>query len=417
MTSTGEIRRSGIDVVGDRPWGTHFCNFYESKKDFSTCWYRFSKPDWKITSSVCGFSPNPCPSRKPGMDCARRCLSFDHYRSKRSIEIFDGRDWYLKGGTFDSNRVMTSWNEKLDRALDRGYAGLRGTGNTAWLQKKDWNAFSEYEQVVNDSVGGRLMVLLCTYCLNSCGANELLDVVGTHQFATARRRGAWELIETPELRQAKEEIKKMNDELESRVLERTAELEAANQQLSLAQAELAHINRVTTMGELAASIAHEIKQPISAARINAGTCLRCLKRDVPDLVEASEAATIQAVTRAGDVIGGISSFFKKDALQRELLDVNELVREMIVLLRNEAIRYPISIRTELAQNVPMVSADRVQLQQVLMNLMLNGYRCHVGYEQRRRADDQVRMSRRWSDCSSPVAIQAGDSPGPGRTSL
>jgi signal transduction histidine kinase len=203
-----------------------------------------------------------------------------------------------------------------------------------------------------------------------------LDVVGTHQFATARRRGAWELIETPELRVAKEEIKKMNDELESRVLQRTAELEAANQQLSLAQAELAHINRVTTMGELAASIAHEIKQPISAASISARTCLRCLKHDVPDLVQASEAATrvVQAVTRAGDVIGRISSFFKKDALQREeLLDVNELVREMIVLLRNEAIRYSISIRTELAENVPMVLADRVQLQQVFMNLMLNGF--------------------------------------------
>lgn len=300
---------------------------------------------------------------------------FDHYLSKRSIEIFDGRDWYLKGGTFDSNRVMTAWNDKLDRALDRGYAGLRGTGNTAWLQKKDWKAFSEYEQVVNDSVGGRLIVLLCTYSLNLCGANELLDVVGTHQFATARRRGTWELIETPELRQAKEEIKKINDELESRVLQRTAELEAANQQLSQAQAELAHINRVTTMGELAASIVHEIKQPISAAGINAGTCLECLKRDVPDLVEASESATrtIQAVTRAGDVINKISSFFKKGALQREFLDVNELVREMIVLLRGEAIRCSISIRTELAENVPMVSADRVQLQQVFMNLMLNGF--------------------------------------------
>jgi len=375
MTSTGEIRRSGIDVVGNRPWGTHFCNFYESKKDLLDMLLSFFKAGLEDNEFCVWVLSEPL-SEQEAWDGLREAVpEFDHYRSKRSIEIFDGRDWYLKGGTFDSNRVMTSWNEKLDRALDRGYAGLRGTGNTAWLQKKDWNAFSEYEQVVNDSVGGRLMVLLCTYSLNSCGANELLDVVGTHQFATARRRGTWELIETPELREAKEEIKKMNDELESRVLQRTAELEAANRQLSLAQAELAHINRVTTMGELAASIAHEIKQPISAASVSAGTCLRCLKRDVPDLVQASEAATrvVQAVTRAGDVIGRISSFFKKGALQRELLDVNELVREMIVLLRNEAIRYSISIRTELAENVPMVLADRVQLQQVFMNLMLNGF--------------------------------------------
>ena len=103
--------------------------------------------------------------------------------------------------------------------------------------------------------------------------------------------------------------------------------------------------------------------------------MRCLKRDVPDLVQASEAATtvVHAVRRAGDVIGKISSFFRKGALQRELLDVNELVREMIVVLRNETIRHSISIGTDLAENVPMVLADRVQLQQVFMNLMLNGF--------------------------------------------
>ena len=347
MTSTSEIRRSGISVVGDRPWGTHFCNFYESRNDLLDMLLSYFKAGLE-DNEFCVWVVSEPLSEREAWDGLREAIpEFDHYLSKRSIEVFDGHDWYLKGGIFDSSRVMTAWNEKLDRELDRGYSGLRGTGNTAWLQKKDWKAFSEYEKLVNDSVGGRLMILLCTYALNSCGANELLDVVATHQFATARRRGDWELIETPELKQAKAEIKKMNDELESRVLQRTTELEAANHQLSQAQAELAHINRVTTMGEFAASITHEIKQPISAARINAGTCLKCLQRDVPDLLQASEAATrvVQAVTRAVDVISKISSFFKKGVLQRELLDVNELVREMIVLLRSEAIRYSITIRT------------------------------------------------------------------------
>jgi signal transduction histidine kinase len=128
------------------------------------------------------------------------------------------------------------------------------------------------------------------------------------------------------------------------------------------------------MGELTASLAHEIRQPISAAVTNAKTCLRWLGRDEPDVAEGREAATriVKDVTRAAEIIGRISTLFKKGPPQRELVDVNELIGEMVVLLRSEANRYSISILTKLAEGLPMVMADRVQLQQVLMNLMLNG---------------------------------------------
>jgi PAS domain S-box-containing protein len=146
------------------------------------------------------------------------------------------------------------------------------------------------------------------------------------------------------------------------------------ERLRQAQAGLAHLSRVTTMGELTASLAHEVRQPISAAVTNAKTCLRWLGRDEPDLAEAREAASrlVQDVTRAADIISRISSLFKKGAPQQEFVDVNELIREMILLLRSEANRYSISIGTELAEDLPRVMADRVQVQQVLMNLMLNG---------------------------------------------
>jgi PAS domain S-box-containing protein len=150
--------------------------------------------------------------------------------------------------------------------------------------------------------------------------------------------------------------------------------EEERERLRQVQADLAHLSRVTTMGELTASLAHEIRQPISAAMTNANTCVRWLGRDQPDLAEGREAAAriVKDVTRAADIMSRISSLFKKEALQRELVDVNELIREMIVLLRSEANRYSISIRTELAEDLPTVMADRVQLQQVFMNLMLNG---------------------------------------------
>ena len=140
------------------------------------------------------------------------------------------------------------------------------------------------------------------------------------------------------------------------------------------EADLAHLNRVSMMGELAASLAHEIKQPIAAAAISAEACTQWLRRDAPDVTEASQAAsaTVAAVTRAGGIIDRVSSLYRRGTPQRELVDLNEIVREMSVLLGDKANRNAVSIRTDLDPELPTTTADRVQLQQVLMNLMLNG---------------------------------------------
>jgi PAS domain S-box-containing protein len=149
--------------------------------------------------------------------------------------------------------------------------------------------------------------------------------------------------------------------------------EEERERLRQLQAELAHINRVTTMGELTASLAHEIKQPISAALLDAATCLEWLNHDQPDIAEARQSAfrIIQDATRASEIIARVRSLFKKGEPQRELIDVNDTIREMIDLLRGEAGRHSASIHAELAADLPTIEADRVQLQQVLMNLILN----------------------------------------------
>jgi len=125
---------------------------------------------------------------------------------------------------------------------------------------------------------------------------------------------------------------------------------------------------------LTAALAHEIKQPLTAALANAETCLDWLRRDRPDVEEGCEAAAqvVSDVSRAAGIISSVSALFKKGALQRRPVDVNDLIREMVSLLRNEALRNSVTIRAELAENVPRVNGDRLQLQQVLMNLMRNG---------------------------------------------
>ncbi len=152
------------------------------------------------------------------------------------------------------------------------------------------------------------------------------------------------------------------------------EQSCAEEALRQARADLAHVNRVTTMGALTASLAHEVNQPITAVVSNAYACLHWLEGETPNLAEARAAAMsiVEDGTRAADIIDRTRRLFRKSAPQREPVDLNEVIREMIVLLRSETARYSISVRSELAAHLPPVMGDRVQLQQVMMNLMVNG---------------------------------------------
>ncbi len=151
-------------------------------------------------------------------------------------------------------------------------------------------------------------------------------------------------------------------------------LRASEQRLLDAQMELAHVTRVTTLGELTASIAHEVNQPLAALVANAEASLRWLNRATPDLdaVRRSVEWVIDDGNRAGEVIRRIRALAKKTVIEKVPLDVNDLVREVIALLRSELSRHMVSLRMELAPALPMIRGDRVQLQQVIINLVMNG---------------------------------------------
>jgi C4-dicarboxylate-specific signal transduction histidine kinase len=167
-----------------------------------------------------------------------------------------------------------------------------------------------------------------------------------------------------------------------------AEEELHQKEVSLreAQTELAHISRVTTMGELTASIAHEVNQPLVGVVTNASASLRLLDRKSPDLVETKEAirAIIRDGNRAADVISRMRALFKKARPAKEQLNINEAIEEVVILTRGEARRNKVAIRMDLAANLPLIMADRVQVQQVVMNLILNGIEAMRAVEDRER---------------------------------
>jgi C4-dicarboxylate-specific signal transduction histidine kinase len=188
---------------------------------------------------------------------------------------------------------------------------------------------------------------------------------------SAAQRSTTESLERvrDDLRGTVQELQRSSVALRAESLERKNAEEALRQ----TQADLARVSRVTTMGELTASLAHEVNQPIAAAVTNANTCLRWLTRERPDVEQARSAAMriVKDARRAAEIITRIRLLFKKGTPQRELVDVNEVVREMITLLRREASRYHVLIESKLATNLPQAIGNRVQLQQVLMNLMMN----------------------------------------------
>ncbi len=226
-----EMRKTGVDAIGDMPWGTHLCLFYETTADLLETTVAYCKAGlegrefclWVIAESV-------------SVEDAKRALQravpdLERFLADQSIEIVAARDWYLLDGTFNLHRVIAGWNEKLARALARGYVGARITGDSTWLETKNWLDFCEYEFSLNEAIVSQRLKVLCTYPLAACGAAEILDAVRTHQFAVTRRRGSWDVIETAGHKQAQAEIKRLNAELEQRVVERTRELTAVISQL------------------------------------------------------------------------------------------------------------------------------------------------------------------------------------------
>ncbi len=226
-----ELRKTGIDFIGDVPWGTHFCHFYETKDDLLDILIPYFKTGLE-NNEFCMWVVFPPRIEEEAMEALRSAIpNVDRHVAAGDIEILPHTRWYLKDGIFDPQRVSDGWQKKLTQALSRGYDGMRVNGNEAWLKEKDWNDFSAYEKRLNELIANRRMIALCTYPLATTTAGEFLDVARTHEFAIARRQGNWEVLETPEQKQAKVELTRLTEELERRVAERTRELAATNEEL------------------------------------------------------------------------------------------------------------------------------------------------------------------------------------------
>ena len=272
-----EQRQTGIESLGEMPWGTHFCHFYETKQDLLEIVVPYLKAGldanefclWITSTSLgpaeaTGALQKSIPdlerhvaNRSMGILAASEAKDADWQAALPDLQrhIVDGNieivahdQWYLGGGNFDSVGVINRWKEKLDHALAKGYAGMRVHGNEAWLTETDWKNFLAYEERLNETLANQRIIVLCTYPLGARRAGEIFDVAHTHQVAIAKRNGNWEMLETPEIKKSKTELAALKVDLERRVHERTSQLAAVNQRLQETQRKLEEAQRIAHVG-------------------------------------------------------------------------------------------------------------------------------------------------------------------------
>jgi len=203
-------RRTGIDILGDVPWGTHLCLFYETEKDLIDILVPYFKAGLENNEFCMWVTSEPLNEKKARDALSTAIPDFDRYVEANQIEIIPHNQWYLKNGVFNMQRVLNDWVYKVNQALDRGFEGVRATGSRGGFEKGVWKEFADYEKQVNEAIGKYRMIAICSYCIDECGASEIIDVVNSHQSSLIRQEGKWQLVESTEHKKAEE------------VLERTA---------------------------------------------------------------------------------------------------------------------------------------------------------------------------------------------------
>jgi len=291
-----ELRKTGISVVGDLPWGAHFCYFYETKQDLLDVLIPYFKTGLENKEfCIWVISNSELLTVQEATNALRDALpSLDRYVAERSIEVVGHDDWFLNANTFDPHKVAHRFRMRLNDALARGYAGMRVNGSPAWLRDAGPQEVRKFEAELDKLFPHERTIASCTYPLSSIGGEEIFDVISTHQFAIARRQGKWQIVGTPELLQAKGEIKRLNEGLEQRILERTSELRVANVDLmkeinerNLVEERL----RATTESLRAISARLESAREEEAVRIareihdELGATLSSLRWELEDVVE------------------------------------------------------------------------------------------------------------------------------------
>jgi DNA-binding CsgD family transcriptional regulator len=191
-----KLRKTGVSILGDLPWGSHLCLFHETKQDLLDTLVPYFKAGLESNEYCIWAVSEPLTQEEARIALSQAIPARDHPAGR--MEIVPGHEWYLKDGQVNPKHITDGWHAKLRAALAQGCEGMRVSGNTFWLNTNYWKAFREYEQELGESLAGWPMIALCTYPFTASRSTDVLDVAHAHGLTVARRNGHWEFIETAE---------------------------------------------------------------------------------------------------------------------------------------------------------------------------------------------------------------------------
>ncbi len=314
-------------------------------------------------------------------------IDVERATASKALVLATKEQAYLKHGSFHPDWMFTFWKKATQLAMSEGFSAVRATGETEWVLRggRGLERWMEYESRLTHTLSENYCSALCQYNRRLFPPELILDVIRTHPMVVYGGTVCRNLYHVPPdeflgTNQTAREVERLltnireRERVEDALREQLTERKRADEALREAQVELAHVTRVTTIGGLAAAIAHEINQPLAAVITNGSACLRWLAGTTPNLDEARQAVgrIIRDGNRASDVIAKIRALLRKTGTEKERLDMNDVIREVVALAQSEIRRNGVALRAQLEGDLPPVLGDRVQLQQVVLNLIMNG---------------------------------------------
>jgi signal transduction histidine kinase len=301
-------RDLAIPAIGKAPWGTHFCQFYDSKQDLLDTLVPFFRAGLENNEMCQWMTSDPLTVEDAVEALSREVDDLERRVARGQMLIGPISFWYITSEEVDPERLLNLWTPAIENALTQRYAGLRVTGNESWLPARQWKQFMVYESTFGQKYLNQRVVALCTYPLGMCDSSKMLDVLIRHQFALIKHRG-WTLIEPSERKRATAAVERMNQAL----AERTAELQAA-------LADLRGFSRWVT---------HDLRAPLRSVRgfsdLLAETLVPRMQDDERHLFERIQASEDRMDTLITDILADTTA--QQDALHPRPVDLEALVRE------------------------------------------------------------------------------------------